>query len=97
MPEFLKDSGLEDPQINGIIISCRKQLAMPFVVPPMPVQDAIELAHYLVATTSEFSRFSPGATTVGAPIEIGAITKHEGFKWIPRKHYFDTQLNPLED
>lgn len=35
----------------------------------------------------------PGANTVGGPIELAAITKHEGFKWVTRKHYFDEQLN----
>ena len=30
------------------------------------------------------------------PIEIAAITKHEGFKWIMRKHYFDVRLNPAD-
>tara|TARA_Y100000296_G_C4993570_1_gene166619 strand:- start:257 stop:400 length:144 start_codon:yes stop_codon:yes gene_type:complete len=26
-------------------------------------------------------------------IKEAAITKHEGFKWIQRKHYYDTNLN----
>jgi hypothetical protein len=40
-----------------------------------------------------FSRLSPGPTIVGGPIEIAAITKHENFKWISRKHYYDQPLN----
>ena len=34
--------------------------------------------------------------TVGGPIEIVAITKHEGYKWIKRKLYFKDGLNPRE-
>ena len=36
------------------------------------------------------------AAPVGGPIEIAGITKHEGFKWVRRKHYFDTAMNPRE-
>jgi hypothetical protein len=60
---------------------------------PMPIQDAIDLGEFLVHTAIQFSRFAPGAQTVGGPIEIAAITKHEGFKWIRRKHYYGVKLN----
>lgn len=61
---------------------------------PMPIKDAIDLAEWLVHTSIMWSRFTPDPPTVGGPIEIAAITKHEGFKWIKRKYYFDRQLNP---
>lgn len=49
----------------------------------MPIQDAIDLAPYLVETTIGFIRFSvPRPKTGGGPIEIAAITKHEGFQWV---------------
>jgi hypothetical protein len=57
-------------------------------------QHAIDLARFLVHSAIMFSRFLPGYQVVGGPIEIAAITKHEGFKWITRKHYFDQTLNP---
>ena len=60
----------------------------------MPIQDAIDLAEFLVDLTIKYVRFSAGAQTVGGPIEIAAITKHEKFKWIHRKHYYDADLNP---
>jgi hypothetical protein len=28
------------------------------------------------------------------PIEIAAITKHEGYKWVTRKFYFEDKYNP---
>jgi hypothetical protein len=59
-----------------------------------PIQDAIELARYMVETTKGFVRFSiKRATTVGGAVEIATITKHEGFKWIHRKHFYSRELN----
>jgi hypothetical protein len=69
------------------------RLQAPLVFAPMPIQDVIDLARFLVHTQIMFSRFSPGPNIVGGPIEIAAITKHENFKWISRKHYYDQQLN----
>jgi hypothetical protein len=68
-------------------------LQAPVVFPPMPIQDTIDLAEWLVHTAIMYSRFSPGAPVVGGPIESAAITKHEGFKWIRRKHYFQREYN----
>ena len=31
---------------------------------------------------------------IRGPIEVAAVTKHEGFKWVKRKHYYDVTLNP---
>lgn len=49
----------------------------------MPIQDAIDLARYLVETTIGFIKYSVSRPKiVGGPIEIAAITKHEGFRWV---------------
>lgn len=93
----LLESGLDLEQVNGIIDLCLQRLPVSFAMLPMPIQDAIDLTHFLVDTTIKFSKFSPGPPTVGGPIEIAAITKYEGFKWIYRKHYYHTELNPSED
>jgi len=61
---------------------------------PMPIMSVIELARFLCQVAAGISRFLPGTTTVGGPIEIATITKHEGFKWVQRKHFYDLQLNP---
>jgi len=72
------------------------QLQAPLVFAPMPIQDAIELGEFLVQAAVTFSRFLPGAQSVGGPIEVAAITKHEGFKWIRRKYYYSREINPDE-
>jgi hypothetical protein len=54
-------------------------------VEAMPIQDAVDLARFLVETTIGFVKFSVSRPkTVGGPIEIATITKHEGFQWIQR-------------
>lgn len=61
-----------------------------------PIQDAIDLARFLVDTTKGFTRFATNRVkTVGGPIEIAAITKHEAFKWVQRKHFYDRERNPV--
>lgn len=64
------------------------------VHPAMPIVDAIKLARFAAETTSNYTRFRWGSDTVGGPVEVAALTRHEGFKWISRKHYFTTELNP---
>jgi hypothetical protein len=76
-------------QLTGVLRGLQAEL----VFAPMPIQDAIDLGRFLVHSAIMWSRFHPGASTVGGPIEIAAITKHEGFRWIERKHYFDRSLN----
>lgn len=73
------------------LLTARMQANLVFA--PMPIQDVIDLARFLVHSAAMFSRFSPGPNIVGGPIEVAAITKHENFKWISRKHYYDQPLN----
>src|SRR5262249_36999763 len=77
-------------ELNPLLMA---KLQAPVVFAPMPIQDAIDLAEFLVSAAIAYSRFIPGAQIVGGPIEIAAITKHEGFKWIRRKHYYSENLN----
>lgn len=86
--------GLQPAQMNQALAKIDPQIQLPVVLPAMPLQDAIELAEFMVDLTIKFSRFKPGPPTVGGPIEIAAISKHEGFRWVQRKHYFRRELNP---
>lgn len=61
--------------------------------PGMPIQDAIDLVKYLADVTVGYVRFKQGAPTVAPPIDIAAITRHQGFKWVERKHYYRQELN----
>ena len=86
--------GVDPAQLPVALKEIQKATEVQVVYDPMPIQDAIDLAEFLVDLTEGFSRYTPGAATVGGPIEIAAITKHEGFKWVKRKHYFRDELNP---
>jgi hypothetical protein len=58
-------------------------------VEAMPIRDAVDLARFLVETTIGFVKFSIARPkTVGGPIAIAAITKHEGFQWVQRPNCF---------
>ncbi|HXY06664.1 MAG TPA: hypothetical protein VEI52_02325 [Terriglobales bacterium] len=94
LQNLFKVSPAQLPQTMQVI---QQNLAAPLVLPAMPLQDAIDLAEFLVDVTIKFSRFMPGAPTVGGPIEIAAISKHEGFRWVRRKYYFDRELNPEQE
>jgi hypothetical protein len=97
LPSLLQTQpGIQPAQINQAFTNVRPRLQVPIVLPAMPLQDAIDLAEFMVDLTINFSRFAPGAPTVGGPIEVAAISKHEGFRWIKRKYYFRRELNPEE-
>jgi hypothetical protein len=88
--------GIAPDQIPQVLDVLKQALSAQLVTPGMPIQDAIDLAGFLADLTAQFSRFTPGPVTVGGPIELAAITKHEGFKWVRRKHYYRQDLNPEE-
>lgn len=83
-------------KMPSVLQTIQLNSALPLVIPAMPLQDAIDLAEFLVDLTIKFTRFMPGPPTVGGPIDIAAISKHEGFRWIRRKYYFNRKLNPEE-
>jgi hypothetical protein len=97
MPTILQQNfGVPEQEVPGALAVIRQNMEIPFILPAMPLQDAIDFADFLVDVTIKFARFRPGAPTVGGPIEIAAISKHEGFRWIKRKYYFRRDINPEE-
>ncbi len=89
---LLKDnSDFED----NLMESIKNNLSLPLGVPSMPIQDAIEFVETLAYITIQMSKFVPGAQVVAGDIDIAVITKHEKFKWINRKHYYNKKLNPI--
>jgi hypothetical protein len=94
--DVLTKAGIDPAVSTPVIAAMQAELQAAIVHPAMPVQDAIDLAEFLVETTKRFVRFLPGADTVGGDTDIAVVTKHEGFKWVQRKHYFDSILNPAE-
>jgi len=97
LPQVLQQNlGVPVNQIPAAMQVIQQALGAPLAIPAMPLKDAIDLAEFLADVAIKFSKFSPGANVVGGPIEIAAISKHEGFKWVKRKFYFDRNLTPDE-
>lgn len=64
------------------------------IVGMLPKDELAEMAESLVNLTSFKRRVTPEAETVGGPIDVAVISRGDGFIWIKRKHYFNTELNP---
>lgn len=94
-PQILRDYfKLDEDKTNELTQHLKSNLEVSLFVPSMPIQDVIQLAEFLVSFVINFSKFRMGPATVGGPIEIATITKHEGFKWVKRKHYYSREYNP---
>lgn len=93
LPAALVQLGVPQGQAPAYAEQIGQMTGLPLTFPGMPIGEVIDLAHFLVDATIKFVRFTPGHPTVGGPIEIAAMTRHEGFKWIQRKHHFPRDLN----
>ena len=91
--EALEQMGVEPNAARDTHSEMIGKLYATLYLPAMPIQDAIDLATFLADTAAKFTQFSLRAATVGGPIEVATITKHEGFKWVARKHYFSSDYN----
>lgn len=87
---------LNEEQMGQVVPTLLNAVKVDFVHGAMPIQDAADLACFLCDVGIKFAPFRPGAETIGGPVEVAAITQHEGFKWIRRKFYYDRSLNPRE-
>jgi hypothetical protein len=95
-PKFLTERGVQQDQVVDMDKAFCRRAYGTLALSAMPTQDAIDLARFLVETTIGFVRFhlTVQPKTVGGPVEIAAITKHEGFRWVQRKHFYPAELNP---
>lgn len=94
LSDALVELGADSDSVAGHVEQITTITSVPVVSTGMPIGEAIELAEFLVDVTIKFVRFTPGHPVVGGPIEIAAMTQHEGFKWIKRKLYYQQALNP---
>lgn len=84
--EFAVVHGLSADEVPALREKLVPELYELLFIEAMPIQDAVDLARYLVETTIGFIKFSvKRQKTVGGPIEIAAISKHEGFQWVQRR------------
>lgn len=74
----------EQQNIVAQLQSALGKLQMPIIFDSMPLQDAVDLAIWLVAIAKGYYRFIIGAPTVGGPTDV-AIIKRNCFKWVQKK------------
>ncbi|MBW1987817.1 MAG: hypothetical protein JRI50_11490 [Deltaproteobacteria bacterium] len=97
LDKVLSEIKVPQDQIPKIINFIKLKLTKAWHYAAMPIKDAIDLAKFFAEATIMYSRFAPGAPTVGGPVDVAAITKHEGFKWIQRKLWYPAELNPKRE
>lgn len=78
------------------VVGPNLQAVAPLWHPEMPLMDAIALVKFLADVTTGYTRFAPGPKSVAPPIDVAAISLHEGFRWVDRKHYYEPVYNPPE-
>jgi hypothetical protein len=87
--------GMQQNNAQSFAAAIRQPAQETLAIPTMPIQDAIDLARYLVKVAIGFTKFSlkTQPKIVGGTIEIAAITKHEGFRWVQRQQFYPSNLN----
>lgn len=60
----------------------------------LPKDEMAAMAEAFVELTSMRRKVDSHLDTVGGAVDVGIISKGEGFVWIKRKTYFDAQHNP---
>lgn len=96
LADALTAAGVSDDDLPQLMSMIRARTEVQLHDAAMPIQDAIDLADFLVETAKRYYRFLPGADTVGGDTDIAVVTRHEQFKWIKRKHFYSASLNPTE-
>jgi hypothetical protein len=93
--KWLVDKGYVQTQqdVDAAHLEIINQFGTTLVMPAMPIQDALDVARFAVETAAKYAKYGMRPETIGGPIELAAITKHEGFKWVARKHYYTAELN----
>lgn len=65
-------------------------------VATLPIEELSLFAESMINITSVRRKVALDGNigTVGGPIDVAIISKHDGFIWMKRKHYFDMKYNP---
>ena len=85
LSDALIEGGMDPTSTEKWVEFLRGRLEATMIAPTMPVQDAVDVADFLVDTTKRYFRFLPGADIVGGKTDIAVVTRYEGFRWVRRK------------
>jgi len=84
-PILTSIDGIDEQQADLIIQKLREKLEISIPYKILPLQDCIDLAHFMIQTTIIGQSLSIGIRGVGGPIDVAVITKSEGLKYIQKK------------
>lgn len=62
-------------------------------VDALPKEEMVLIARSIIDLTALRRKFASPIESVGGAIDVGVISKSDGFIWIERKHYFDIDYN----
>lgn len=84
--------------LNEIIKKANEEYMRPIIqsVATLPIEELSLFAESMINITSVRRKVALDGNigTVGGPIDVAIISKHDGFIWMKRKHYFDLKYNP---
>lgn len=84
--------------LNEIIKKANEDYMHPILqsVSTLPIEELSLFAESMINITSVRRKVALDGNigTVGGPIDVAIISKHDGFIWMKRKHYFDIKYNP---
>jgi len=83
--EILTRNKVKADTINVIMETIKREIQYPVPFGGMPLQDAVDYALFMTGLAIGRYRFSAGPEICGGPIDVAAITRQNGFKWIQRK------------
>ncbi len=80
---------------DAVLDKARKEHSLPLrsVLSSLPVDEMAELAETLITLQSLKEKVTKPSETVGGPVDVAIVTKHEGLVWIKRKHFFNSDIN----
>jgi hypothetical protein len=84
--QWFMDNGLSQADAVKYYLQLQDRLMWPIIYQGMPIQDAIDLAVYLVNVTIGHSRFAMGPPLCGGQIDVATVTAR-GFRWVKRKDW----------
>lgn len=80
---------------DAVLDKARREHSLPLrsVLSVLPVDEMAELAETLITLQSLKEKVTKPSETVGGPVDVAIITKHEGLVWVKRKHFFNSNIN----
>lgn len=77
--------------ILGDVISARDTFRQ--TIDSLSVEEMADLAENMVSIESLREKMTQPSQSVGGPVDVAIISRHDGLIWVKRKHYFDPKLN----